>query len=218
MATKEVSCETTIKKKLHLNFKDLDKHYDGDGKLMFQPEVLPQVGVLPTPYMSSFELVEVVVRDYPNAAKYVSFTCSGVKNLKCEVDLEVLLADSSKIKIVESCNVTPFGDEWNMPGWFLSVHRIRMSKVSRIQTITGVMTLTFEPEDGHTLKDELIYRFGELFLGPWTDKPEKPADIKLECQGEKIDFHKSLLSKISDVFKIWLKILTLLSLKMELLP
>ena len=67
------------------------------------------------------------------------------------------------------------------------------------------MTLTFELEDGFALKDEMIYRFGESILEPlmsmpWYN-PEKPRDIKIECQGEKFEFHKVLLSKISDVFQ-----------------
>merc|ERR1719510_1584012 len=64
------------------------------------------------------------------------------------------------------------------------------------------MTLTFEVDDCVSLKDELVYRFGELVLEPQQNTgPEKPADIKIECQGEKIEFHKSLLAKISDVFQ-----------------
>ena len=59
--------------------------------------------------------------------------------------------------------------------------------------------------DGVAIKDELIYKFGESVLEIEKEgkeaKPEKPKDIKIECQGEMIEFHKSLLAKISDVFQ-----------------
>ena len=81
-----------------------------------------------------------------------------------------------------------------------------MNKNFRIHTITGIMTLTFEVDDCVSLKDELVYRFGEVVLEPhqnlnYRTGPEKPEDIKIECQGEKIEFHKFLLSKVSDVFQ-----------------
>ena len=105
MATKEISCgETTIKKKLHLNFKDLDKRYDEDGDMVFASDV-PDTTYMSNSHISSSHF-EVYVSIFGNdSRKCVGLTCFGVKNLKCEFDLEILLTDSSKIKIVESCNM-----------------------------------------------------------------------------------------------------------------
>ena len=197
MATKEISCgETTIKKKLHLNFKDLDKRYDEDGDMFFASDV-PDATYMSNSYISSyhFEFYVSIVgnaqRD--NSRNCVGLSCFGVKNLKCEFDLEILLTDSSKIKIVESCNM-----DCNME---CETH-IGMKKNFRIHAITGIMTLTFEVDDCVSLKDELVYRFGDLVLEQQQKTgPEKPEDIKIECQGEKIEFHKFLLSKVSDVFQ-----------------
>ena len=196
MEMEEISCET--KAKFRLNWKDLDKHYDDNAE--FQLEKLVKL----EKYSCS------VIAKSNRAVFFVR--CFGVKNLKSEVDLEVILSDSTKIKIVESRNAISIGDEFFLVSpdpapiaWPMSVlchHDIRMSKESRIQTITGIVTLTFEPEDGLALKDELISSLGRSVLKPWqVNEPEKPTDIKIECQGEKIEFHKFLLSKISDVFQ-----------------
>ena len=189
MATEEISCEEKlVKTKLRLNLKDIDKHYSSDGTLKF-------VKCLPSPILGSQSLALLV--HYVQSTKYITLrSVHGVKNLKFQVDLEVLLTDSSRIKIVES-----FMD---CDDHLQCIHKIRNTE-ARIQTITGIVTLTFEPEDGVALKDELIYKFGESVLeiekAGKEAKPEKPMEIKIECQGEKIEFHKSLLAKISDVFQ-----------------
>ena len=181
MEKEEISCET--KAKFRLNLKDLDKHYDGDGTLM---KILA--------FKEYFSTVSVFACSKRNKAMFLvrSF---GVKKSKCEVDLEVFFTDTRKIKIVDSYNAIPLGDE---PGLLHCKFFIPSSKESRIQTITGIVTLTFEQDDSFALKDELIERFGIFLL---ETESEKPADIKIECQEEKIEFHKSLLSKISDVFR-----------------
>ena len=193
MATEEISCEEKlVKTKLRLNLKDIDKHYSSDGTLKF-------VKCLPSPILGSQSLALLV--HYVQSTKYITLrSVHGVKNLKIQVDLEVLLTDSSRIKIVESYGATPFLDHLRC------IHKIRNTE-ARIQTITGILTLTFEPEDRVALKDELIYKFGESVLEIENAeigkeaKPKKPMEIKIECQGEKIEFHKSLLAKISDVFQ-----------------
>ena len=190
--------ETKVTTKLHLNFKDVDKHYDGDGRLRFCPENISSM-------LTGSHFLELQVRDYPNEEKYVIFTSFGVKNLKSEVDLEILLADSSKIKIVESSNAAADfqAAEEDLQGFLLCLHHIRMRKESRIQTITGIVMLTFEPAEGIALKDQLIYKYGQSVFEPRqeTEPGNSDDDIKIECQGEMIHFHKSLLSKISDVFQ-----------------
>ena len=202
MATEEISCKTKVETKIRLNLKDLDKHYNDDGKLKFH-----QGGSLKRK-AHSYLIGKPYVIDYPNKGKYIGFPSFGVKNLKCEFDLDVLLSNSNKIKIVDSRKATPLAGPL---GPFSTKLRIaRLKKESKIKTITGIMTLTFEVEDGTALKDELIYRFGDCLIRqgrPETmDKElvtetEQPKDIKIECQGETIVFHKSLLSKISDVFQ-----------------
>ena len=194
MATKEISCgETTIKKKLHLNFKDLDKRYDEDGDMVFASDV-PDTTYMSNSHISSSHFEVYVSSNLAgNSSLCVGLSCFGVKNLKCEFDLEILFSDSSKIKIVEACDM-----DCNMECETL----FGMNKNFRIHAITGIMTLTFEVDDSVSLKDELVYRFGELVLQPQQKTgPEKPEDIKIECQGEKIEFHKFLLSKVSDVFQ-----------------
>ena len=200
MATEEISCKTKVETKIRLNLKDLDKHYNGDGKLKFHS------GGSLKRKAHSYLIGKPHVIDHPNRGKYILFKSYGVKNLECEFDLEVLLSDSSKIKIVKICNPTPVETGVFQTGVCIT----RLNKESQIQTITGIMTLTFEVEDGVALKDELIYRFGDSLISqgrPETmDKElvtetEQPKDIKIECQGETIVFHKSLLSKISDVFQ-----------------
>ena len=181
MEKEEISCET--KAKFRLNLKDLDKHYDGDGTLM---KILA--------FKEYFSTVGVLACSERNKAIF-HVRSFGVKKSKCEIDLEVLFTDTRKIKIVDSYNATPFGDE---PGLLHSKFFIPSSKESRIQTITGIVTLIFEQDHGSALKNELIERFGIFLL---ETESEKPADIKIECQEEKIEFHKSLLSKISDVFR-----------------
>ena len=186
MATVEISCEEKLVKiKLRLNLKDIDKHYSSDGTLKF-------VKCLPSPIIGSQSLALLV--HYVQSFKYITLrSVHGVKNLKFQVDLEVLLTDSSRIKIANTCT-----EAW--PQYLLISHT-----EARIQTITGNVTLTFEPADGVAIKDELIYKFGESVLEIEKEgkeaKPEKPKDIKIECQGEMIEFHKSLLAKISDVFQ-----------------
>ena len=100
MATEEISCETKVKTKIRLNLKDLDKHYNGDGKLNFRS------GVNLKPKTHSYQIGKPSVIDHPNKGKCIGFLSFGVKNLVCEFDLEVLLSNSTKIKIVESCNST----------------------------------------------------------------------------------------------------------------
>ena len=204
MATEEISHETKVK--FRLDWKDLDKYYaskyvnadDPDGFDELEEHV-----VLKYPAKE----IELVILHGSNRdeAVFIARSLYRVKKLKCEVDLEVLLSDSSwnssKIKIVESSVAPPKEDCFvGCPYYF------KMSKTSRIQSITGIVTLTFELEDGFALKDEMIYRFGDSILEPlmsmpWYN-PEKPRDIKIECQGEKFEFHKVLLSKISDVHSI----------------
>ena len=106
MTTKEISCgETTIKKKLHLNFKDLDKRYDEDGDMFFASNV-PDATYMSNSHISSSHFEVYVSSNLAgNSSLCVGLSCFGVKNLKCEFDLEILLTDSSKIKIVESCNM-----------------------------------------------------------------------------------------------------------------
>ena len=70
--------ETKVTTKLHLHFKDVDKHYDGDGRLRFCPENISSM-------LTGSHFLELQVRDYPNEEKYVIFTSFGVKNLKSEV-------------------------------------------------------------------------------------------------------------------------------------
>ena len=181
MEKEEISCET--KAKFRLNLKDLDKHYDGDGTLM---KILA--------FKEYFSAVGVLACSKRNKAIF-HVRSFGVKKSNCEVDLEVFFTDTRKIKIVDSYTAIPFGDE---PGLLHSKFYIPSCKESRIQTITGIVTLTFEQDDSFALKDELIERFGIFLL---ETESEKPADIKIECQEEKIEFHKSLLSKSSDVFQ-----------------
>ena len=184
MATEEISCEKKLV--LRLNFKEIDKQYSSNGYLRFEKCLL-------SPILGSQPLTLFVVSVQSNKYIYLGFDRRGIL-----VDLEVLLTDSSRIKIVESYGATPFP--------FAILHESRNTK-ARIQTITGILTLTFEPEDRVALKDELIYKFGESVLdiekaGIGKEaKPKKPMEIKIECQGEKIEFHKSLLAKISDVFQ-----------------
>ena len=156
MATEEISCETKIKTKIRLNFKDLDKHYNDDGILKFYP---PPGSSLKRK-AHSYLIGKPYVIDYANNRKYIGFPSFGVKNLKCEFDLAVLLSNSNKIKIVESCNAKPLAGPLGPFGTKLRIARLK--KESKIKTITGIMTLTFEVEDGVALKDELIYRFGEV--------------------------------------------------------
>ena len=203
MATEEISHETKVK--FRLDWKDLDKYYaashtkyvDADGPVYGYDELEEHI-VLKYPAKK----IELVILHGSNRdeAVFIARSLDRVKKLKCEVDLEVLLSDSSKIKIKESSIAPPKEDHFvGCPYYF------KMSKTSQIQTITGIVTLTFELEDGFALKDEMIYRFGDSILEPlmsmpWYN-PEKPRDIKIECQGEKFEFHKVLLSKISDVFQ-----------------
>ena len=173
-----------------MNFKDLDKCYDEDGNMFFASDV-PDTTYMSNSHISSSHFYFYVYID-GNSKNCVGLSCFGVKNLKCEFDLEILFTDSSKIKIVESCNMVYEDCETH----------IGMNNNFRIHAITGIMTLTFEVDDCVSLKDELVYRFGELVLEPQQKTgPEKPEDIKIECQGEKIEFHKFLLSKVSDVFQ-----------------
>ena len=182
MATEEISCEKKLV--LRLNFKEIDKQYSSNGYLRFEKCLL-------SPILGSQPLTLFVVSVQSNKYIYLGFDRRGIL-----VDLEVLLTDSSRIKIVES-----FMD---CDDHLQCIHKIRNTE-ARIQTITGIVTLTFEPEDGVALKDELIYKFGESVLeiekAGKEAKPEKPMEIKIECQGEMIEFHKSLLAKISDVFQ-----------------
>ena len=92
----------------------------------------------------------------------------------------------SKIKIAESCNATPYEDQ---PRFLRCTHRIRMSKESRIQTITGIITLTFEPEDGLALSsrnNQLNFSSKKIatnlfFSANFTsDKPKFPFNPSLE--------------------------------------
>merc|ERR1712062_275007 len=159
---------------------------------MFFASDVPDTTYMSNSHISSCHFYVYVYID-GNSKKCVGLSCFGVKNLKCEFDLEISFSDSSKIKIVESCN---------MDSWLNCKTHIGMNKNFRIHAITGIMTLTFEVDDCVSLKDELVYRFGELVLEPQQNTgPEKPEDIKIECQGEKIEVHKFLLSKVSDVFQ-----------------
>ena len=185
-----LSVTNCVKTKLRLNLKEIDKQYSSDGNLEFEK-------CLPSPILGSQPLTLFV--HYFQSTKCISLeSVRGVKNLKFQVDLEVLLTDSSRIKIVES-----FMD---CDDHLQCIHKIRNTE-ARIQTITGIVTLTFEPEDGVALKDELIYKFGESVLEiekagiGKVAKPKKPMEIKIECQGEMIEFHKSLLAKIRDGFQ-----------------
>ena len=171
MATEEISHETKVK--FRLDWKDLDKYYaashtkyvDADGPVYGYDELEEHI-VLKYPAKK----IELVILHGSNRdeAVFIARSLDRVKKLKCEVDLEVLLSDSSKIKIVESSNAAADfqAAEEDLQGFLLCLHHIRMRKESRIQTITGIVMLTFEPAEDIALKDQLIYKYGQSVFEP----------------------------------------------------